>query len=203
MSDPERIARLHISLDFIEPEIWRRVEVPLAISLKGLHDVIQAVMPWRDYHLFEFDVDGTLYGIPDPDLDFDPDVRNAKNIKLETLVAKGIEELDYRYDFGDDWSHLIVIEAIEGADPDKKYPRFLDGERQAPPEDVGGEGGYYDFLKIMAKGRGRAYREAVDWHGGHYDPEKIDTLAIKLRVGAIAKRRHAGKLAYAKRNLKS
>ncbi|WP_246765093.1 plasmid pRiA4b ORF-3 family protein [Ensifer sp. PDNC004] len=39
----DRIARLHIQLDDIEPLIWRRVEVPLTMSLKGLHDVIQAV----------------------------------------------------------------------------------------------------------------------------------------------------------------
>lgn len=50
----DSIARLHIQLDDIEPLIWRRVEVPLTISLKGLHDVIQAVMLFEDYHLFEF-----------------------------------------------------------------------------------------------------------------------------------------------------
>lgn len=51
----------------------------------------------------------------------------------------------------------------------------------------------------MAKGKGPRHREAVKWYGGTFDPEKIDTLIIGLGVGAIAKRRHAGKMAYAKR----
>ena len=42
MTRPEKIARLRISLKHIEPEIWRLVEVPLGMSLKGLHDVIRA-----------------------------------------------------------------------------------------------------------------------------------------------------------------
>ena len=38
----EKIARIRIFLTEIEPTIWRRVDVPLGMSLKGLHDVIQA-----------------------------------------------------------------------------------------------------------------------------------------------------------------
>ncbi|MGO8656386.1 plasmid pRiA4b ORF-3 family protein, partial [Rhizobium ruizarguesonis] len=63
----DRIARLHIQLDDIEPSIWRRVEVPLTMSLKGLHDVIQAVMLFEDYHLFEFEDGGRCYDVPDPE----------------------------------------------------------------------------------------------------------------------------------------
>lgn len=54
ITEPEQIAPLRISLDKIEPEIWRRVEVPLDLPMKSLHDVIKAVMGWEDYHLFEF-----------------------------------------------------------------------------------------------------------------------------------------------------
>ncbi|WP_272870968.1 IS1096 element passenger TnpR family protein [Agrobacterium tumefaciens] len=54
MISHERIARIHIKLDDIKPVIWRRVEVPITTSLKGLHDVIQAVMLFEGYHLFEF-----------------------------------------------------------------------------------------------------------------------------------------------------
>ena len=54
MSYGDRIARLMIELDDWRPVIWRRVEVPLTSSLKAVHDVVQAVMPFEDYHLFEF-----------------------------------------------------------------------------------------------------------------------------------------------------
>jgi CheY-like chemotaxis protein len=47
----DRIARIRIVLNGIDPTIWRRVQVPLTTSLKGLHDVIQAVMPFENYML--------------------------------------------------------------------------------------------------------------------------------------------------------
>jgi hypothetical protein len=33
MNGPEKIARLRIALKDVEPEIWRRVEVPLGMNL--------------------------------------------------------------------------------------------------------------------------------------------------------------------------
>ena len=50
----ERLYLLKIKLMNIEPEIWRRFVVPAAITLDRLHDVIQIVMGWEDYHLHEF-----------------------------------------------------------------------------------------------------------------------------------------------------
>jgi hypothetical protein len=67
----DRIARIRIELDHLQPVIWRTVEVPLTTNVRGLHQVIQAVMLFEDYHLFRFDVtiegEERHYGIPDPD----------------------------------------------------------------------------------------------------------------------------------------
>ena len=41
------VHELRISLDEVELEIWRRVQVPSAISLAQLHRVIQTIMPWQ------------------------------------------------------------------------------------------------------------------------------------------------------------
>ena len=199
MSSPERIARVRISLAEIEPEIWRVVAMPLSMNLKGLHDVIQAVFSWQDYHLFEFRVGEKLYGIPEPEEDFDRKVMHAKLVKLKTLLAKGIARFDYVYDFGDNWNHEIVIESVGEAESALKYPRFLEGARRAPPEDVGGTHGYYRFLKALANPRHRDHRELIAWYGGPYDPEDLDLFNMRLRLGAIAKRRLAGKAAFAKR----
>jgi hypothetical protein len=56
MSAPDCIARLRVELDEVEPLVWRECEVPLSTSLKGLHKVIQAVMPWQGCHLYAFRV---------------------------------------------------------------------------------------------------------------------------------------------------
>ena len=40
------IATLRIELQDTDPVIWRQVEVPTSVTLKVLHDIIQAVMGW-------------------------------------------------------------------------------------------------------------------------------------------------------------
>lgn len=196
----EQTARLRISLEEIEPEIWRRVEVPLDMPLKGVHDVIQAAFGWQDYHLFEFLVGERIYGIPDPeDASWGRKVMNARTTKLRTIVDRGGDVLTYVYDFGDDWRHRVVVETVGTADPDAVCPRLLEGERRAPPEDVGGAPGYCEFLDAVTQPRHRERRRMLDWYGGPYDPDDIDEPAIRLRLGAVAKRRRAGKAAYAKR----
>lgn len=51
------IACIKAVLDHVEPAVWRRVEVPLTTSLRGLHQVIQAVMLFESYHLFDFTIE--------------------------------------------------------------------------------------------------------------------------------------------------
>jgi hypothetical protein len=57
------IATVCIELRHTNPLIWRQVEVLTSITLKVLHDIIQAVMGWFDYHLWEFTI-GTEAPIP-------------------------------------------------------------------------------------------------------------------------------------------
>jgi hypothetical protein len=55
------IATVRIGLRHTDPSIWRQVEVPTSITLKVLHDIIQAVMGWYDYHLREFAIGKQRY----------------------------------------------------------------------------------------------------------------------------------------------
>jgi hypothetical protein len=50
------IATVDIELRHTDPLIWRRVEVPTSITLKVLHDIIQAVIGWFDCHLWAFTI---------------------------------------------------------------------------------------------------------------------------------------------------
>ena len=198
----ETVARLRIALADTDPLIWRRVDVPVDANLKMLHDVIQGAMGWLDYHLWEFEADDKRYGLPDPDWE-DDSLFAAKNIKLKTLLDRSVRELLYTYDMGDNWEHVVTVEAVEDGEPGTKYPRYVDGERRAPPEDVGGTPGFEAFLDAIAKPRSRDHKEAVQWHRGCYGedfvPDKINELVTKLRIGDIAKRRAAGKASFAKR----
>ena len=139
--------------------IWRCIEVPLTISLLALHEVIQAVTLFENYHLFDFATrtrgTQTRYTIPDPndecaDDDFG-DTLDASKTELGTLIEAGIKRLTYTYDFGDNWQHTILVESVTAAEPTTAYPRFIEGANRAPHEDVGGVPGFENFLNVMAK----------------------------------------------------
>lgn len=61
------VYQLKITLEEIEPPIWRRVLVPQGITFYKLHKIIQAAFGWQDYHLFDFDFGDVAVHIPDPD----------------------------------------------------------------------------------------------------------------------------------------
>ena len=198
----DQIARIRVSLIDTEPEIWRRVDVPLEASLKMLHDVIQGAMGWMDYHLWEFEAGDKRYGLPHKEWP-DESLSAAKTVKLKTLLDRGVRQFLYTYDMGDNWEHLIIVEAVEDGQPGIKYPRHVEGERRAPPEDVGGTPGVENFLEAIANPKHPEHAEATEWHLGCYghafDPASFDEPTAKLRIGDIAKRRAAGKVAFAKR----
>ncbi|GAJ95577.1 hypothetical protein RRH01S_12_01310 [Rhizobium rhizogenes NBRC 13257] len=107
MTLSDRIARLHVQLNGMEPVIWRRVEVPLNLSLKDLHDVIRALMLFEDYHLFEFEAGGRRYDVSDPDDAYTRKTNAARNVRIGALVDRGVSTVTYTYNFGDDWQHSI------------------------------------------------------------------------------------------------
>jgi hypothetical protein len=193
----DQIARIRITLDDIKPAIWRRVELPTANSLKTLHLAIQAVMLFENYHLFRFDIGDASYGIRFDDDYMDPPTRDAANLRLAKLIERGVAAFTYTYDFGDDWRHSIVIEEVLPADPTTDYPRFVDGARRAPPEDVGGLPGFEAFLEAMAKPRHPEHKSVLQWYGRPFDPEDISPDKIHARMATLAKRRASSKAAHA------
>lgn len=199
-SHVDRIARIKIVLDHVEPFIWRRVEVPLTTSLRGLHEVIQAVMLFENYHLFDFtvDLDGKTrrYGIPDPDGWIE--LTDAKTIQLGALADRGLKRFAYTYDFGDNWEHTLTIEDLRDADPGLDYPRFIDGARRAPPEDVGGIPGFEEFVVAMAKPRHPERKRLVEWYGRVFHADDLDLQAVSMNVAKLARRRAIGKAPFAK-----
>ena len=106
----ERIARLRIELQELEPMIWRRIDMPLSTTLEALHEAIQMTMGWTFSHLWEFDIDGRCYGDPSfREFDDEPPVYKAKGLQLGTVIARGVERFVYTYDYGDNWRHDVIV----------------------------------------------------------------------------------------------
>jgi hypothetical protein len=186
----EPIARIRIELQEIEPKIWRRVDVPLSATLFALHDIIQVTMGWKDAHLFEFVVGDKVYGEPHPDdVMYERKVYQAKSIRLQALVARGVERFVYAYDFGDDWRHDVIIEDLGQGAPDVDYPAFVDGARRGPPEDVGGAYGFMDFLEAVLDPAHHEHTRMLTWYGGPFDPSDIDERQSRIVLSMFVDRR--------------
>lgn len=186
-SDNE-ICTMRIELVGSDPPIWREVEVPTSMTLRTLHEVVQAAMGWRDYHLWQFTVRGQRYGLPTKEGWGLESPVDARRTSLASLLRRPRTVMTYVYDFGDDWEHRLVLTKIREGEPGIVYPRFVAGERNAPPEDCGGIFGFYDNLDILADPRHPQHAEVRGWLGD-YDPDRLDATAIAKELGRIGRRR--------------
>ena len=183
---------VRVSIDRIEPQIWRRLIVPLDFNLRELHLVLQAAFGWMNAHMHEFEIGGLNYGDDSAAerMDDDPRVFDEMEVTLRDFTREPGTTFRYVYDMGDNWEHHITIERVQPVEPGKLYPDFLGGERRCPPEDCGSVPGYYEFLDVIAgpdKGKGsRRKKEMLDWYGGPYDPDDIGEAQIRAALKRLA-----------------
>jgi Plasmid pRiA4b ORF-3-like protein len=179
------VYQLKITLNDIRPPIWRRVQTK-DCTLGRLHDIIQAVMGWEDYHLHEFEIGQQRYGALEQWQDdfwgADPDVANERKVKLSQLVEQGVKKFRYQYDMGDSWWHTITVEKTVPVEAGVKYPRCIAGERACPPEDCGGPWGYGDFVDAIQNPKHERHEELLEWLGGEFDPEAFDPEAANKEL---------------------
>jgi|TARA_B100001964_G_C14245348_1_gene607137 hypothetical protein len=177
-----KILQLRINLEEIKPEIWRRFLIQDDISFEKLHNIVQEVMGWENYHLYEFHIgDVTItpeeegYNVAESSLhkltespefakmleqqdmskghaSLDINKVNKilsninknkpeNNFNINTTISKLIksenQKFQYRYDFGDNWEHSIIVEKISKKEEAKSHSTCLYGKRACPPEDCG------------------------------------------------------------------
>jgi hypothetical protein len=180
---PTQIYQIKITLRDSKPPIWRRVLVPADVSLARLHDIIQTVMGWADYHLHVFTIDGVEYGDPVQDAG-EMGYKNEGRYRLSQFVDEEGFKFDYEYDFGDGWEHVVLVEKILPEEKGQRYPVCIKGKRACPPEDVGGVWGYEMFLEAIKDPKHEEHASYLEWVGGSFDPEQFDLDAINARLKA-------------------
>jgi len=171
------IATLKITLDCVQPEVSRIIDIPYDIRLDRLHLAIQAAMGWTNSHLYMFLLKETRFGTPDPEWDNDMlDARKATLAKL--IMDTGVKTFKYIYDFGDDWCHTIKLEQLSPADANISYPVLTSSVGRCPPEDVGGPPGFEAFLEAINDPRDERHDEMLQWYGASFDPAVVDAQQI-------------------------
>lgn len=162
---------LHIQIEMGEHDIWRRVLVPATFSFRHLHHIIQTVFDWHHTHLHEFTVlrhhekHITIVQDDDPEIlyyiDTDRfDILDERFTSLKDIFSQN-DMLQYMYDFGDSWHHIVSLEKVVVGNELKAL--FIEGKGERPPEDVGGESGYEHYLHVINSPHHPEYESMVRW----------------------------------------
>ena len=185
MSEAARIYQLRVTLAYIDPPIWRQLEIPGDTTFAALHDAMQTVMGWEDCHLWTFYVDKTEVGPPQPagfDFTDAPRALSATRTTLDQMLSGRRIKFRYIYDMGDDWLHEIKVEKVLAPEAGVQYPRCTGGARACPPEDCGGFPGYQNLLEVMADPKNPDNGETLEWLGEDWDAEAFDINAVNARL---------------------
>jgi hypothetical protein len=180
------VFRFRVELRDLAPTIWREIEVPGSYSFWDLHVAIQDAMGWLDYHLHAFqstetDSNGECeIGIPtDDELQGSQETMASWEVPVRSHFTQIGDHIVYLYDFGDGWTHDIILDAII---PCKSPQRVTctGGERACPPEDCGGAWGYQTMLEALADATHERHEDMVSWIGDSFDPEYFEPSQVKF-----------------------
>lgn len=194
---------LRITLDLEKYKIYRVIEAPAYAKFYQLHKAIQKAFGWFDYHLHNFTfyenevVSGkhrmyygtkrqiviTDYQDPEAQAYFEPEDQKLYSDRHLMLcdVFKNRSSCVYSYDFGDDWEHVITVERRKEKGGSTRFV-LLEKEGERPPEDVGGEVGFEEYMRIINDPEDPEYESMKLWaEGTRAKPETIEEINKKLR----------------------
>jgi len=126
----DQVAQLKVSLARVRPPIWRRVLLPVTVTLGDLHEVIQVLFGWDGDHLHVFGIGKKQYSDPYVRLDGTGD---EEAIRIRDAVAPG-GTIAYTYDLGTCWEHEITLETTVPRDHSRPYPVCVAFRGDSPVE---------------------------------------------------------------------
>ena len=178
----------HLKLIGTEPLVTRTFKVSSESSMYVLHHIMQVVMGWNNYHLYQFEV-GELV-IADKRL-WDEDemghITDAKEVSVGEVFTKVGNTAVYEYDFGDGWMHHLELVDRSIHPTQQVLPLVISGENACPPEDCGGIHGYKELLEVLKNPKHPEYRETIVWVGSTFNPTKFSVDARNKELGKLNK----------------
>ena len=174
---------LRVTLRHITTAVWRLLHVPAQTSLGHLHEVLQVAFGWQNSHLHDFTVGKIRFGMVDVEDEIFAVDEHAAPLGA---VARASTQMVYRYDFGDDWEHDIVVENVKPNGGDSITCSA--GARACPPEDCGGPPGYENVLRVLSDPNDDEFASVKEWVGRKFNPERFDSAAVSKRLAALARR---------------
>ncbi len=178
--EDEGVFRLRVTLDGIEPPIYRRLLVPAEVRLDELSQILLDAMGWQGGHLHRFQQGAAYYSNTEFELE---EAEDESKYSLGEIVSKEGDKFEFEYDFGDGWVHRVVVEDLCPTEDGIHYPVCLDGARACPPEDCGGVGGYEDLVAAMKQPRHPRREQILESLGSTpFDADAFDLKEINDRL---------------------
>jgi Plasmid pRiA4b ORF-3-like protein len=136
-----------------------------------LSEMLLAAMGWTNSHVHAFRVGEKRYGM---NFDEYPDGEIDEKTVTVLQALRDERRFTYDYDFGDGWEHEVVIEELSWSYFGLKFAVCIDGQNACPPEDIGGTGGYVEFLEAISDPTHEEHESYLEWVGGSFDPAEFD-----------------------------
>jgi hypothetical protein len=177
--------QIRVDLKGTRPPLWRRLELASDLYLDEVHEIIQAAFGWTDSHLHRFGAGPDYYS---PDTEYylcpfeteegEPGIPD-REVRLDEVLSDVGDRLFYGYDFGDDWQHIIKLEAVLPREASAPRATCTAGRRPGPPEDCGGVDSY-ELITAATDPDRPDYAEAVAEFEGYFGegitPEMFDVV---------------------------
>jgi hypothetical protein len=176
-SKTDQILQLKVTLAEVEPPVWRRLLVPADMTLAKLHGALQAATGWTNSHLHCFEIPGRRIGMVGVEED-SPELEDEHRVRVASVLPKKGAKLVYRYDYGDDWEHVIEVEDVTVPDRRLAYPLCIGGGARMSARGLRGRRRVREpAQRPRVAGTRRARRDAHVGRG-HFDPDSFDTNAV-------------------------
>lgn len=145
------------------------------MTLHDLHRVIQVSMDWSNAHLYCFrrKTAGQTVEYTLPEFESTDETylgNNPKAFKLKEMFTNAGDEIEYNYDFGDDWQLTVTFRGRRYEKSTFGFPACIGGAMTGPPEDIGGIHGYNLLLAAINNKHKQQLAQYKEWLGYTYDP---------------------------------
>lgn len=183
--------RIDLDLGQLHP-CWREIIVPSDIPFSVFHMMIQSAFLFVGYHQYDFSLrtrgervrigEGAptaAYGASAPG-ESDRAVE-ASTLYLDEVFPK-TKTATYSYDYGDGWECKIrFVESIGGYSG--PWPLCTAGSGDAPPEDVGGIGGFERYLKAISDPGDEEHDFMVAWGASQlWEPFSREAVNRRMEI---------------------
>lgn len=180
-SSYDTIYQFKVTLEYVQPTIWRRLQVPGNFTFWDLHVAIRDAIGWTRGNIHEFSIKNKNTNAS-YHVGFGTENRKAHDERDEMIADHLTEKqsIEYLYEVGGDWLHIVMLEKILPREKDILYPRCIAGQRACPHEGSSGACAYMDLLNVVKGPATPEKREAIERLGASFDPDDFDPVLVEF-----------------------